>query len=151
MLWELKGHTPFQENNSMEALSDWQAGKKKVQWTSSSGLEKQHLLLPSTFTRHHRDKMLERRLTECPWASGGITEHRHTEPRAEMLFSWKFQVTWQRAAAALNGILCPLKGELGEEAWRAKLDFHQHKKKPDAIGFVIKVSETCRFSCLTLC
>lgn len=28
MLWELKGHTPFQENNSMKALSDWQAGKK---------------------------------------------------------------------------------------------------------------------------
>lgn len=68
----------------MKALSVWQAKKKKkVQWTSSSVLEKQHLLLPSTFTRHHRDKTLEQRLTEWPRASGGICEHRDTQSRED--------------------------------------------------------------------
>lgn len=64
------------------AIGRWKK-KKKAQWPSSSGLEKQHLLLPSIFTRHHRDKTLERHLTESPRASGGITEHRHTQSRED--------------------------------------------------------------------
>lgn len=66
-----------QQHEGLERLAGRK--KKKVEWTSSSGLEKQHLLLPSTFTRYHRDKTLEQRLTEWPRASGGITEHRHTQ------------------------------------------------------------------------
>lgn len=33
---------------------------------------------------------------------------------------------------------------------RAKIDFHRHEKNVGVIEFVIKLSETCGFSCLTL-